>query len=155
MAANDRFLQQSDCDPEDPEEHFAWGLTQMPLGMNAQTMPPNTARVMSAHLYELGFRHHPELQKKKLQMPHRGQQHWLNAMARWVPIDEHEPDPVMLPDVTEMTVHEQELMIQELKNIGRIQDPDPDLGPLATATTLEEILRGSDEHTGWSLEDDA
>lgn len=136
----DRFPLQKDCDPAKPEEHFLWALTQIPYSDRVtQPIQPKIAKVMSAHLHNLGFRHHPNLQKSKMQMPHRGQQHTLNGMAMWVPMDSEEPDPIMLPDVRQMTRAEQELLKQELEDIGIIKDPPKDIGPLAEITSWRDL----------------
>jgi hypothetical protein len=140
MESKRRFTQQGDCDPADPEEHFLWALTQIQMGQY-EVMPiqPNTARTISKHLHELGFRHHPKLQKKKLQMPVRGQQSAYNGLARWVPMEADEPDPMVLPDVRGMTSEEREWITQELKDVGHITDPPPDIGPVARVTSWEDL----------------
>jgi len=130
---------QVDCDMSDPQEHLLWGLAQIPVGNEMMPIQPATARNMSKHLHELGFRHHPRLQTKKLQTPVRGQQTHLNGLARWVPMDADAPEPLMLPDIKAMTAEEREWMHQELKNVGHIQDPSPDLGPLAQVTSADEL----------------
>lgn len=136
----ERFPNQSNCDPTKPEEHLLWGLVQIPYSDKVtQPIQTKVARVMSQHLHELGFRHHPDLQTKKLHMPHRGQQHALNAMARWVPMDAEEDEPITLPDVRKMTRAEQELMKQELKDVGVIQDPPKHLGKTAQVTSWKAI----------------
>jgi len=140
MATSKRFPQQSDCDMADPEEHFFWALTQIPYGPhNSQPIQPSIARTISKHLHECGFRHFPSLQKKKLQMPHRGQQHYLNASAVWVPIDTEDPEPVRLPDVRSMTTHEKQLMVEELKNIDFLKDPPEDLGKVAKRVSYSDF----------------
>lgn len=135
MTINGRLPQQADCDPTKPDEHFLWALSQIPYGDKVmQPIQPNIARTISQHLHELGFRHHPQLQTRKLQVPHRGQQHYLNGLSRWVPMDTEEPEPVTLPDPAGMTTHERQLMVDELKNVGAIQDPPPNRGKLAEVT---------------------
>lgn len=137
----ERISLQADCDPTKPEEHLLWALNQIQMGNEMIPIPPNIAKTMSKHLYELGFRHHPRLQTKKLQLPHRGQQHYMNGLARWVPMDAPEPDPVVLPDVRKMTTHEQELIETELRAIGKIVDPPPRRGILAEETSFAEVRR--------------
>lgn len=132
--------QQSDCDMSDPEEHFLWGLAQIPVGAEMMPVQQNTARNMSKHLHELGYRHHPKLQTKKLQMPVRGQQSYLNGLARWVPMDTEDPSPLMLPDVKAMTAEEREWVHQELKAVGHIEPPAEDIGPTAQVISLQDIL---------------
>jgi hypothetical protein len=139
MTTAKRFPQQEDCDLSDPEEHFLWALTQVPFGQfNSQPIQPSLARTISKHLWECGFRHLPRLQNKKLQMPHRGQQHYLNASAKWVGMDEPNPDPVVMPDVKSMTVHEQELLLQEFDRLGKTR-PEP-----REETETAQVVRYSD-----------
>lgn len=141
MALGDgRFPQQKDCDPTKPEEHFLWALCQVPYSDRVtQPIQPNIVKAMSKHLHELGYRHHPQLQTKKLQMPHRGQQHYLNGMAVWVPMDTPDPEPVTLPDVKALTRAEQELLKGELKGVGLIPDPPKHLGTTAEITSWAAI----------------
>lgn len=132
--------QQNQCDMKDPTEHFLWGLAQIPVGNEMMPVQIATARNMSQHLHELGFRHHPKLQTKKLQLPVRGSQSNLNGLARWVPMDAEDPDPLVLPDVKAMNAEEREWVHQELKNVGHINDPKPDIGPVAKVLTLADLL---------------
>jgi hypothetical protein len=131
---------QADCDMSDPEQHFLWALSMIPVGGEMMPIQHATARNMSKHLHDLGFRHHPKLQKSKLQTPVRGMQTHLNGLNRWVPMDAEDPEPLALPDVKAMTSEEREWVLQELKAVGHITEPDKDLGPLAKATTLQEVL---------------
>lgn len=141
MTTSKRFPRQEDCDMTDPEEHFFWALTQIPMGPhNNQPIQPSIARTISKHLHECGFRHFPKLQTKKQQMPHRGQQHYLNGSAVWVDINAEDPEPVHLPDVRSMTTHEKQLMVEELENIGFIKEPQKDLGKTAEIVKFSDIV---------------
>ncbi|WP_051407330.1 DUF2744 domain-containing protein [Nocardia sp. CNY236] len=140
-----RFPTQNHCDPEDPEQHLLWALAQIPMSRNQpMLLQESIARVISKHLYECGFRHHPELQQKKLQLPYRGQQHTLNGSARWVPADAEDPEPVVLPDMSAMTVHEQEHVINQLKQLGRIRDPEPNISTAQTTSLRQLVERGAE-----------
>lgn len=139
MASNERFPMQADCDPENPDEHFLWAVTQIPMGQEMMPVSPNLARAISNHLYQCGFRHNPELQTKKQQRPWRGQQHSMNGMGRWVPMDAEEPEPVVLPNVSAMTNHERQLIVEELRNIGFIKDPPKERGKVAYETSLAKL----------------
>jgi hypothetical protein len=136
---------QGNCDPDKPDEHLLWALTQVPITTHQpMIIQQNIARAISTHLWNCGFRHNPELQTRKLLPPFRGQQHALNGSARWVKMDEPEPDPVVLPDMTALTPHEQELVIQQLKEMGRIEDP-PERKSVARVTSLRELEAGGDD----------
>lgn len=55
---------QEDMDMKNPEEHFLWALMGLP-GPDATAMmllPAPVLRTWSRHLYNCGFRHHPEHQ---------------------------------------------------------------------------------------------
>lgn len=153
----ERFPRQQDCDPENPEEHFLWALTQIPYNDRVtQPIQQKIARVMSKHLTNCGFVHADYLRSKadengyihvsqlpeqqvKLQMPHRGQQHYMNGMAVWVPMDAEDPDPVELPNVRKLTRQEQEFIKQELEDVGVIQPPERDLGLTARTTSWKTL----------------
>ncbi len=132
---------QAKCDMSKPEEHLLWGLAQIPMGNNMMPVQPTTARAMSKHLHELGFRHHPKLQTKKLAHPKRGSQSNYNGLSQWVPMDAEEPTPMMLPDVQAMTTEEREWLHKELEAVGHIRPPSPDLGPLAQVTDASMLVR--------------
>lgn len=131
---------QADCDMADPEQHFLWALSMIPVGGELMPIQQATARNMSKHLHDLGFRHHPKLQKSKLQTPVRGQQSHLNGLNRWVPIDSEDPQPLALPDVKAMTAEEREWVTNELKAVGHIEPPAEDIGPTARATTFQDVM---------------
>jgi hypothetical protein len=122
------YVSPEKCDMDDPQEHFLWALMQIPVGPH-EMMPilENTARTMSKHLWETGFRHHPQLQRKKYQRPLRGQQNHMNGLARWVDMDSEDPEPLMLPDIGSMTTEERDWMVAELKRHGAIHEPKPQL----------------------------
>lgn len=121
----------------DPEEHFLWALMNSP-GINTSPliMPEKMARQLSKHLHECGFRHDPAAQEKKLLRPFRGQQNNFNGMAKWVPMDEPEPDPVVLPDVNALTPQENEAMLAQYRANGALD------------REVQEILAAERKHFG-------
>lgn len=125
------YVDKANCDMSKPEEHFLWALMAIPMGNEMMPILENTARTLSKHLWNTGFRHHPKLQTRKYQPPLRGQQTNLNALARWVPIDAEEPEPIRLPDVGTMTNEEREWMISELKRHGALHEPKQELKSMA------------------------
>lgn len=133
---------QSQCNMANPEEHFLWALAQIPVGpTNMMSVQLQTVRLMSKHLHELGFRHHPGLQTKKLQPPIRGQKSSLNCLAQWVPLDTKDPKPLAPIDVRGMTAAEREVVKNELEAVGHIKKPAPDVGPTAAVTSADFLLR--------------
>lgn len=117
---------QDNCSPEDPEQHLLWALTTVPgMGESPMTIPVPLAKVISKHLVECGFRHDPTVQTKKLRRPYRGQQTSYNNAAKWVPMDDPEPDPVVIQDPRTLTVEEREAQLQIYREMGEIPDPVP------------------------------
>lgn len=111
---------------DDPEEHFLFALMNIPgMGQSPMVIPLQLAKVISAHLFETGFRHVPELQTKKLLRPYRGDQTNLNPAAKWVPMDTEEPDPIVLPDIMTLTVHEREALLAQYRDQGLLPEPEP------------------------------
>lgn len=140
MALNPRrdYVSQENCDMSNPEEHFLFGLMQIPVGsMEMMPILESTARTISKHLWDLGYRHHPKLQAKKYQRPVRGQQTHLNGLARWVPMDATDPEPITLPNVAQWTNEEAEWVKAEMKRHGMIHEPQPQLKSIAQVADWE------------------
>ncbi|GAA5081579.1 phage gene 29 protein family protein [Nocardia iowensis] len=118
---------QDNCDADSPEEHALWALIHLPnVGGAPMVTHPDILRGWSKHLYELGFRHHPELQVKKFQKPAAGPQSQWNASTAWVPIDAPAPDTRVIPDIGSLTAAENAAMIAQYRAAGMIPDPTPD-----------------------------
>lgn len=108
---------QSNCDPNDPEEHVLWATVGLPgPGKNAPlTVPPQTQREWSKHLYDCGFRHHPELQKIKY-VPPPDEVSWIQGFAgMWVPIDTPLPPEVTAPDISGLSAGEEQVLWEKLE----------------------------------------
>lgn len=55
---------------DNPEEHLVWALLSMDTRQGVpMLMPQPILRSWSKHLYDCGFRHHPELQAKYYRPP--------------------------------------------------------------------------------------
>lgn len=86
------FPLQANCDPKKPSEFMAWAMVAPPrIKGAALVLSSEYCQEYSQHLWDLGFRHHKRLQKKKYRPPSLGDPHWLTNPGRWVPINE--PDP--------------------------------------------------------------
>lgn len=115
---------------DDPEEHFLWALTSVPgMGTSPMMIPLQMAKMISKHLYESGYRHHPDLQEKKMLRPFRGQQSNLNPAGKWVPMDTPEPEPIRIPDINKLTPHEREALLAQYRAQGLLdaEPVDPNL----------------------------
>lgn len=76
---------------DDPEEYFLWALVNMD-GMSGAPLilPEPVLRVWSKHLYDCGFRHHPELQQITYRPPVSGTSILEAGGGEWVPCEEGE-----------------------------------------------------------------
>lgn len=126
-----RLPTRDNCEPEqgsevDPREVYQWAFTALPfLGSTPLLIQPEARAQWSELFWNLGFRHHPELQVKKVRVPWRGQQHALNGAVQVVDIDDPEPDPVTIPDPLAFTPHEQAVMAERLYHAGMLGDRVP------------------------------
>lgn len=128
---------------DDPRVRHQWVFAQWPF-LNGQgyTPSPDGLELWSERLDQLGYVHAPTLakladergmihvsqlpaQQIKFVAPYRGQQHYLNGAATWVPMDAEEIEPVVIPDPLEFTVHEQAVMQERMRYGGTLRDPEP------------------------------
>ncbi|MFX0581179.1 phage gene 29 protein family protein [Nocardia nepalensis] len=108
-----------DCDPDDPHEAFTWALVGLPGPRNAPLMVhPDVLRQWSKHLWDLGFRHDPQVQTKEYHSPARGVTHWLNGSGRWVPAGTPQPPQASAPDMSQLTAEERAHVVAQLRESG-------------------------------------
>ncbi|KAA0016751.1 phage gene 29 protein family protein [Antrihabitans cavernicola] len=113
------------CDQSDPKSAFQWAFVALPFSGSTPLMVQDEVRPeWSALFHDLGFRHHPELQTKKVQMPFRGQQNTMNGAVRVVGIDEPDADASVIQDPAALTAFEQEMQLERYRQIGRIGGRD-------------------------------
>lgn len=81
-------IDQSKADMGDPEQHVAWALSSFPVMGDGTPMvlPVLSLPFVSRHLWDCGFRHHPELQTIR-QVVDTGAS-LASAGVRWVPVDD-------------------------------------------------------------------
>lgn len=147
------IVTQENHDPKDPRQHAQWALRLLPMvaGVGAITHPGYLAD-WSEHLWKAGFRHVDALreladedgnihvsqlpeQSIKFQQPFRGDRSSYNNAARWVGMDEAEPEPVRIPNIHQLTQQENEAMLNQYRKAGMIPDGLP--GP-AVAEVFSE-----------------
>ncbi|WP_329405395.1 DUF2744 domain-containing protein [Nocardia vinacea] len=149
-----KVLENSNLD--DPEEHFAWALRNVPgVGAgshNGTSIPPKWAAAISKHLVELGYIYGPYLAAKadmdgkvdvsqipepvkKFQRPFRGVQSQWNPATAWVKMAAPEPKRVMLPDLDLLTADEREALLNAFRSRGDIPAPT---GPPNVARVVDE-----------------
>ena len=129
---------QQEANLNDPEQHFAWALRNMPtLAGAGMVTHPGFLKKWSKHLWECGFAHRDYLvgladengmihvdqlprQQIKFQKAMRGPRHVYNNAASWVPVDTPEPPKIKLPDIRQLTREENEAIIQQYREAGMI-----------------------------------
>lgn len=134
---------QRDTDFYDPEQHFAWALRNLPaFAGSGMITHPGFLREWSKHLWACGFAHRDYLasladndgnihvsklpkQTIKFQPAMRGPRHGYNNAAHWVPVDTPDPKPVNLPDIRQLTIQENEMMLAQYRAAGMISDYTP------------------------------
>lgn len=140
-------------------------------GKQVFTLPSDTAEEWSEHwdkiglVYvgdiaaladENGMIHVDQLPKPQLKLlpPHRGQQHPMNATMRWAPVDEEEPAPVVIPDVSAYTPHEQVVIAEQLYHSGVIKPPTPERDTAQVERTFNPADYTPSEVRGYLLGSD-
>ncbi|OHT67762.1 DUF2744 domain-containing protein [Mycobacteroides chelonae] len=133
---------QQTADMDNPEEHFVWALRALPHPAGSgQITHPGFLRRWSKHLWECAFYHRDWLlkladengnihvsklpeQAQKYQEAFRGPRSVWNPAGRWVPFNEPDPAPVVIPDAREMTQEENMAMVKQLQANGYIPAPE-------------------------------
>lgn len=133
--------QPAEGEEPDPEKVFQWVFVALPFTSSTPLLIQPQVRPMWSELFwNLGFRHHPELQTVKIRHPRRGQLHALNGSTSVVPIDDPEPDPITIPDPLAYSPHEQAVMAERLYHSGALRDAIPaGLPQLASVDTGEQF----------------
>jgi hypothetical protein len=129
---------QDTADMNDPTQHLLWALRSMPAFAGAGLVThPGFLRAWSEHLFNAGFRHVEWLKRLadedgnihvsklpkqmiRFQEPVRGPRHGYNNAARWVGVNEPDPQPINLPDIRQLTIQENEAMLQQYRDAGMI-----------------------------------
>lgn len=76
---------QHTCDMSDPAQHVLWALVNVGSRIGAPLlMPRKVMEDWSRHLYDAGFRHHPELQTIWYQPPTDDATIWNGIAGTWV-----------------------------------------------------------------------
>lgn len=153
---------QEETDFTDPEFHFLWALRNLPMmaGSGAVTHS-GFLRLWSRHLWEVGAVHRDYLvsladengnihvsqlpeQQIRFQEAFRGPHHTYNNAARWVRADEPEPEPVVIPNIQQMTTQEKYVLAFQLKEDGVIIVPPPE----APQAEIEGVRMPDPDDTG-------
>lgn len=107
---------QPTCDPDNPEEHVLWALVGMagPTSQAPLILPLEIMRQWSKHLYDAGFRHHPDEQQIKYIPPVHGDNWIAGAAGEWVSMDTPLPPEVTAPDVSHLSNEEKRILLERL-----------------------------------------
>lgn len=107
---------QSSCDPADPAEHALWALTGLagPSSHAPLILPVAVSRRWSRHLWDCGFRHHPELQNIKYIPPAAGTNWVVGAAGEWVDINTPLPPERTAPDISHLSDAEKLVLLAQL-----------------------------------------
>lgn len=112
---------QFECNPDDPEEAFIWAFIGLPGPRNGPMLvPQQVLGKWSKHLWDLGFRHNPELQELEYHPATPGSEHWLTQSGTWVPIGTPMPAEVTAPSVHDMTMDERRDLVRQLQQSGEL-----------------------------------
>lgn len=146
---------QEQADMSNPQEHFLWALRNLPsFAGTGMVTHSGFLRKWSDHLWHCGFAHRDYLagladsdgnihvsqlpkQSLKFQQAARGPRHQYNNAARWVGADTPDPVPINLPDISQLTIQENEAMLAQYRDAGMIPAGPP--GPSLAEVTNEEL----------------
>lgn len=134
---------QSNCDPNDPDEFAAWAFTGMLGPGNAPAIfPPAITAKMSRRLWDLGYRHHPELQTVEYVVTGHPQDFISANVGKDVPITDGKKDAnteaarPAAPDTSNLTAAEKRALYEELRE---------QMFPTPDAPTDRARVEGEDE----------
>lgn len=131
----------------DPTQIFQWAFVALPFsGSTPLIVQPQVRPEWSKLFWDMGFRHHPELQTKKVRAPFRGPKHALNGSVQIVDMDDDGPGNVVLPDPEEYTQFEQQALAERLYFAGALKDVIP-AGHEQTASVDTGELFNPADHT--------
>ncbi|MGW4371038.1 phage gene 29 protein family protein [Nocardia takedensis] len=121
---------QQDCDQDNPEDAFVWAFVGLPGPRNGPMLvPQQQLRKWSRHLWELGFRHHPEHQELEYHPATPEGEHWLFQAGSWVPVGTPRPPSTGELSVADLSAAERQELVRQLRESG-------DLAHLVEAGTV-------------------
>ncbi|CAM4133734.1 DUF2744 domain-containing protein [Nocardia ninae] len=144
-----RFPTLSNCDQGKPEDAFQWAFVALPFeGSTPFMIQPEARKEWSQLFWDLGFRHFPELQTRKVRPPIRGGTHTLNPSVTVVDVNDPDPEEFKGPDMSAYTVHEQAIVAEQLRHLQNQGDrPDVD----ETASVVADQFNPADHSVSYVL----
>lgn len=154
--AQPRIPTWDNCNRSDPRTQLKPACVGLPwAGQQKFTPPSDLAEEWSEHWVKIGLVyvgdiaaladengtiHVDQLPEPELRLipPHRGQQHPMNATMQWVDINEPDPQPVVIPDVSTRvhTPEEQAIVVEQLYHDGAIPRPEPEMDKATVERTF-------------------
>lgn len=109
---------QSGCDPAEPREHVAWALVGLagPSAHAPLILPTGVIAAWSEHLWNAGFRHHPDLQTIKYVPPPAGTNWVAGAAGQWLPMDAPLSPEQSAPDISHLSDEEKLVLWERIKS---------------------------------------
>lgn len=105
----------------DPKQVFQWAFQSLPFaGSTPLLVQPEVRPEWSELFWDLGFRHHPELQTKRIVAPIMGQRNAMNGAVMVVDRDDPDPTPEVIQDPATLTAEARELQLNEYRKLGLI-----------------------------------
>ncbi|WP_280430042.1 phage gene 29 protein family protein [Nocardia brasiliensis] len=137
------------CDQGKPEEAFQWAFVALPFeGSTPFLIQPEARPEWSQLFWDLGFRHHPELQTRKVRPPIRGGAHTLNPSVSVVDVNDPDPEEFTAPNMADYTAHEQAIVAEQLRHLQNQGDRP---GPDDTAAVVGELFNPADHSVSYVL----
>ncbi|MFC4126445.1 phage gene 29 protein family protein [Nocardia rhizosphaerae] len=129
---------QHECNPNDPEDAFLWALVGLPGPRNGPLLvPQQVLGKWSKHLWDLGFRHHPEEQTLEYHPADPAGEHWLAQSGNWVPVGTPRPVRESVPTIRDLPVAARRELVRQLREAGDLAEPVPDRTDGAQAGSYE------------------
>jgi hypothetical protein len=140
---------QQEANFQDPEEHFLWALRNLPVAAGSGAITHVAIlRGWAKHLWDCAFFHRDYLvsiadsdgninvkqlreQKIRFRPAVRGPYHSYNNAAGWVEKNSPDPEPQNIQDVRKLTIQEQHVVADMLRETGVIKDQPPQWTPAA------------------------
>lgn len=112
---------QEECNQNDPEDAFVWAFVGLPGPRNGPMLvPQQVLGKWSKHLWDLGFRHHPQEQMLEYHPAVPGSEHWISQAGNWVPVGTPRPPEVTVGSVADLSIDERRELVRQLQESGEL-----------------------------------
>lgn len=107
---------QQNADPDNPRTALGWAMVGLPFQGQAVPMvvQPSQYEEWSQQLWNIGLRHHPELQTVHYQPP-AADGNWMTSSAgEWISIEQDFSPESTTPDMSHLTLEEKRVLFERL-----------------------------------------